>query len=74
MKTMSWSRYHCLSWSFMRIRTIRRCNAATRSGQAITGAGVTAPDESKTAVGQPRCAPAAENAGAGHRAPTSSKR
>jgi hypothetical protein len=30
MKTMSWSRYHCLSWSFLRIRSSLRCGGLTR--------------------------------------------
>jgi hypothetical protein len=29
MKTMSWSRYHCLSWSFLHTRP--RCGGLTRA-------------------------------------------
>jgi hypothetical protein len=44
MKTMSWSRYHCLSWSFLRIRsrlhggglTRPRHTAATAANSADT--------------------------------------
>ena len=30
MKTMSWSRYHCLSWSFLRIRSSLHCGGRVR--------------------------------------------
>jgi hypothetical protein len=43
MKTMSWSRYHCLSWSFIRARQhraatgrrIRRRNDMRHGAQAV---------------------------------------
>jgi hypothetical protein len=34
MKTMSWSRYHCLSWSLLRIRTSLHCGGRTRRRHA----------------------------------------
>jgi hypothetical protein len=35
MKTMSWSRYHCLSWSFMRTRTHLRSGMKRRRRHAL---------------------------------------
>ena len=42
MKTMSWSRYHCLSWSFVRIRSSLHCGALTRTRHAASTAAVSA--------------------------------
>jgi hypothetical protein len=32
MRTMSWSRYHCLSWSLLRTRIRRRIRLGRRRG------------------------------------------
>jgi hypothetical protein len=43
MKTMSWSRYHALSWSFTRIRgKLRGAKRAHRTGYAASGTGIDA--------------------------------
>ena len=34
MKTMSWSRYHCLAWSFLRVRGGLRWGGPTRRHRA----------------------------------------
>jgi hypothetical protein len=43
MRTMSWSRYHALSWSFMRIRGRLRAGGAKRTRRAAKGAAVGLP-------------------------------
>jgi hypothetical protein len=64
MKTMSWSRYHCLSWSFLRIRTGLRWGGLTRTrNTAATVAGAARTGRRKahppTADGAPKSRPAA---------------
>src|SRR5450631_506762 len=73
MRMMSWSRYHCLSWSFTRIRACLRHGRLVRAGHKITTAAVAAPAAKGAAPGRRRHQPsAAENAGAGCPAPEES--
>ena len=66
MRMMSWSRYHCLSWSFMRIRARLRHDRFVRAGHKVTVAAVSAPAAKDAAPGRRRHqSPAAENVGAG---------
>src|ERR1700676_1741733 len=66
MRMMSWARYHCLSWSFMRIRARLRHDRLLRSGHRNTTAAVSAPAAKGAAPGRRRHqSHAAENAGAG---------
>jgi hypothetical protein len=60
MRMMSWSRYHCLSWSFMRIRASQRHDRLARAGHKVIKASAPA------APGR-RQSPGPENAGAGRR-------
>jgi hypothetical protein len=62
MRMMSWSRYHCLSWSFMRIRAGLHRGRLARAGHKVVV--VSTPN----APGR-RQSPAAENTGAGRRVP-----
>ena len=65
MRTMSWSRYHCLSWSFMRIRASLRHGRLARKGHKVTTVAISAPAATGVAPGRRRQQPlAAENAGA----------
>jgi hypothetical protein len=59
MRTMSWSRYHCLSWSFMRIRAGLRHGRLARAGHKITTTEVSAPVAKEAAPGRRRHRPAA---------------
>jgi hypothetical protein len=59
MRTMSWSRYHCLSWSFMRIRAGLRHGRLARAGHKITTTEVSAPVVKEAAPGRRRQRPAA---------------
>jgi hypothetical protein len=43
MRMMSWSRYHCLSWSFTRIRARLRHERLLRAGHKITTTALSAP-------------------------------
>jgi hypothetical protein len=66
MRMMSWSRYHCLSWSFMRIRARLRHERLVRAGHKIKTAAVTAAAAKGAAPGRRRHqSSAAENAAAG---------
>jgi hypothetical protein len=68
MKTMSWSRYHCLSWSFTRMRSHLRCGGRTRTRHAVTKAAISA--SAKVGADPHRShPPAADNAGAGRSGP-----
>jgi hypothetical protein len=58
MKTMSWSRYHCLSWSFLRIRSNLHCAGRTRRRHTIA----TAADAART-IRRGAHPPAADAAG-----------
>jgi hypothetical protein len=42
MKTMSWSRYHCLSWSFVRVRSSLRRGGLMRTRHAPATAAISA--------------------------------
>ena len=42
MKTMSWSRYHALSWSFSRIRPRLRCRSTKRARRTAKAAAIAA--------------------------------
>ena len=45
MRAMSWSRYRCLSWSFLRIRTrLRRRKMRSRTPLQISRYGMSVPD------------------------------
>lgn len=69
MKMMSWSRYHCLSWSFLHIRIRPRCGGLTRAGHTVATTDICAPAATKVAVVRRRHhPPAADNVGAGGRA------
>jgi hypothetical protein len=63
MKTMSWSRYHCLSWSFLRIRSRLHCGGLTRPRHTAATAANSA-DAAGTAR-RKRHPPIANNAGKG---------
>jgi hypothetical protein len=63
MKTMSWSRYHCLSWSFLRIRTGLHCVGLTRSRRTAANAS----DAARTRRRKPH-PPTADNAAKGRSA------
>jgi hypothetical protein len=66
MRMMSWSRYHCLSQSFMRIRVGLRRGRLAGTGHKTTTAALSAPAAKGAAPGRRRHRqPAAENAGAG---------
>src|SRR3984957_244659 len=66
MRMMSWSRYHCLSWSFMRIRARLRHDRLVRAGHKAAVTANSAPAAKGTAPGRRRHqSHAAENAGAG---------
>jgi hypothetical protein len=71
MRRMSWSRYRCLSWSFMRIRASLRHDRLARAGHKVTAAAISAPAAAGAPTGRrPRQSPAAENTGAGRPAPS----
>src|SRR3984957_2426202 len=59
MRTMSWSRYHCLSWSFMRIRAGLRHGRLARAGHKMTTTEVSAPVAKEAAPSRRRHRPAA---------------
>jgi hypothetical protein len=64
MKTMSWSRYHCLSWSFVRIRTGLRRGGLTRTRHRAPTAAISA---AAAKAGRRRhYPPTADTAGKGH--------
>jgi hypothetical protein len=65
MRMLSWSRYHCLSWSFMRIRASLRHGRPARAGHKVMT--VSAPAAAGAAPGR-RQSLAAESDGAGRRA------
>jgi hypothetical protein len=70
MRMMSWSRYHCLSWSFMRIRAGLRHGRLARAGHKVTADAISAPDAAGAATGRRRRqSTTAENSGAGRPAP-----
>ena len=54
MKMMSWSRYHCLSWSFTRIRARLRHETLVRAGHKITTRAVSTPGAEGAAPGRRR--------------------
>ena len=68
MRMMSWSRYHCLSWSFTRIRASLRHGRLTRTGHKVMADAISAPAAAAAATGRRR-SPTAENTGAGRPAP-----
>jgi hypothetical protein len=59
MKTMSWSRYHALSWSFSRIRTHLHGRGARRARRAAKAAAIAA----ATAAAAPAVRPGAAGPG-----------
>jgi hypothetical protein len=42
MRMMSWSRYHCLSWSFVRVRAGLHCRALTAPRRAAPAVAISA--------------------------------
>ena len=73
MRMMSWSRYHCLSQSLMRIRAGLRRGRLAGTGHKIATAALSAPAAKGATPGRRRHRePATENAGAGRPAPDES--
>jgi hypothetical protein len=66
MRTMSWSRYHSLSWSFMRLRAGLRHDRIARAGRKTIVPPISAADLRRSHP------PDIENAGAGRPAPRES--
>ncbi|SDT60471.1 hypothetical protein [Bradyrhizobium canariense] len=60
MKAMSWSRYHCLSWSFMRIRNGLRGGKSRRRHTVKTAAGERSRASEAALEGTGNDAPAAD--------------
>jgi len=67
MRMMSWSRYHCLSWSFMRIRASLRRGGLARAHQKVIAAAVSTPAAVEAAPGTRQTRPRAAESGRGRR-------
>jgi hypothetical protein len=69
MRTMSWSRYHSLSWSFMRLRAGLRHDRLVRANRKAAARAISAAVAPEVAPGLRRHHPTAtETAGAGRAA------